>query len=102
MCEGAGFEVIDLGCDVEPAKFVEAVKEHRPDIIGMSALLTTTMRAMAMTIQALQEAGLRDTVKVMVGGAPVDVAFAQRIGADGYGSNAPNAVELAKSLVGVG
>jgi len=100
MCEGAGFEVIDLGFDVDPAQFVEAVKEHRPDIIGMSALLTTTMRAMAMTIRALQEAGLRDTAKVMVGGAPVDAAFAERIGADGYGSNAPNAVELAKKLVG--
>ena len=100
MCEGAGFEVIDLGFDVDPARFVEAVKEHRPDIVGMSALLTTTMRAMAMTIRALQEAGLRDTVKVMVGGAPVDAAFAERIGADGYGSNAPNAVELAKKLAG--
>ena len=102
MCEGAGFEVIDLGCDVDPAEFVKAVKEHRPDIVGMSALLTTTMRAMGMTIQALQEAGLRDAVKVMVGGAPVDAAFAQRIGADGYGSNAPNAVELAKKLAGAG
>jgi len=102
MCEGAGFEVIDLGCDVDPAEFVKAVKEHRPDIVGMSALLTTTMRAMSMTIQALQEAGLRDTVKVMVGGAPVDAAFAERIGADGYGSNAPNAVELAKRLAGAG
>jgi len=102
MCEGAGFEVIDLGCDVDPAQFVQAVKEHRPDIVGMSALLTTTMRAMAMTVQALQEAGLRDTVKVMIGGAPVDAAFAQRIGADGYGSNAPSAVDLAKSLVGAG
>jgi 5-methyltetrahydrofolate--homocysteine methyltransferase len=101
MCEGAGFEVVDLGCDVDPAAIVMAVKEHRPDIVGMSALLTTTMRAMGMTIQALQEAGLRDTVKVMVGGAPVDAAFAGRIGADGYGSNAPNAVELAKSLVGM-
>ena len=100
MCEGAGFEVIDLGCDVDPAQFVQAVKEHRPDIVGMSALLTTTMRAMAMTVQALQEAGLRDTVKVMIGGAPVDAAFAERIGADGYGSNAPNAVELAKKLAG--
>ena len=101
MCEGAGFEVIDLGCDVDPAEFVKAVKEHRPDIVGMSALLTT-MRAMSMTIQALQEAGLRDTVKVMIGGAPVDAAFAERIGADGYGSNAPNAVELAKRLAGAG
>jgi len=102
MCEGAGFEVVDLGFDVDPAQFVEAVKEHRPDIVGMSALLTTTMRAMALTIRALQEAGLRDTVKVMVGGAPVDAAFAQRIGADGYGSNAPSAVALAKSLVTAG
>jgi len=100
MCEGAGFEVIDLGFNVEPEKFIEAIKEHQPNIVGMSALLTTTMRAMGHTIQAIQEAGLRDQVKIMVGGAPVDAEFAERIGADGYGSNAPSGSDLAKRLVG--
>ncbi len=100
MCEGAGFEVINLGFNVEPEKFVEAVKEHRPDIVGMSALLTTTMRSMGYTIKALEEAGLRDRVKIIVGGAPVDADFAARIGADGYGSNAVAAADLAKQLVG--
>lgn len=100
MCEGAGFEVIDLGFNVDPEKFVQAVKQHQPDIVGMSALLTTTMRAMGHTINAIQEAGLRDSVKIMVGGAPVDAEFAERIGADGYGSNAPAAADLAKRFVG--
>jgi 5-methyltetrahydrofolate--homocysteine methyltransferase len=100
MCEGAGFEVIDLGFNVAPEKFVEAIKKHQPNIVGMSALLTTTMRAMGYTIKAIEEAGLRDQVKIMVGGAPVDAEFAERIGADGYGSNAPTASELAKRLVG--
>jgi 5-methyltetrahydrofolate--homocysteine methyltransferase len=100
MCEGAGFEVIDIGFNVDPDKFVEAIKEHRPDVVGMSAMLTTTMRAMAQTIKAIEEAGLRDQVKIMVGGAPVDAAFAERIGADGYGSNAPAGSDLAKKLVG--
>jgi 5-methyltetrahydrofolate--homocysteine methyltransferase len=100
MCKGAGFEVIDLGFNVAPEKFVEAIKKHQPDIVGMSALLTTTMRAMGYTIKAIEEAGLRDKVKIMVGGAPVDAEFAARIGADGYGSNAPTASELAKRLVG--
>ena len=100
MCEGAGFEVIDLGFNVEPERFVEATKEHQPQIVGLSALLTTTMRAMAHTIKALEEAGLRDKVKIMVGGAPVDAEFSRRIGADGYGSNAPAGVDLAKSFVG--
>jgi 5-methyltetrahydrofolate--homocysteine methyltransferase len=100
MCEGAGFEVIDLGFNVPPEKFVQAVKEHQPDIVGMSALLTTTMRAMGHTIKSLEEAGLRDRVKIMVGGAPVDREFADRIGADGYGSNAPSAADMAKRLVG--
>jgi len=99
MCEGAGFEVIDVGFDVDPAQFVEAVKEHRPDIVGMSALLTTTMRAMALTIQALQEAGLRDTVKVMVGGAPLTQAYADEIGADGYAPDAASAADLANKLI---
>jgi 5-methyltetrahydrofolate--homocysteine methyltransferase len=101
MCEGAGFEVIDLGFNVEPERFIEAIKQHQPDIVGMSALLTTTMRAMALTIRAIEEAGLRNKVKIMVGGAPVDAAFAERIGADGYGSNAPAGVDLAKRFVGV-
>jgi 5-methyltetrahydrofolate--homocysteine methyltransferase len=100
MCEGAGFEVIDLGFNVDPEKFVEAIKQHKPEVVGMSALLTTTMRAMAQTIKAIEEAGLRDQVKIMVGGAPVDSAFAQRIGADGYGSNGPAGADLAKKFVG--
>jgi 5-methyltetrahydrofolate--homocysteine methyltransferase len=100
MCEGAGFEVIDLGFNVDPERFIDAVKQHQPEVIGMSALLTTTMRAMALTIKALEEAGVRSSVKVMVGGAPVDAAFATRIGADGYGSNGPAGSDLAKKFVG--
>lgn len=100
MCEGSGFEVINLGFNVEPEKFVEAIKKHQPDIVGMSALLTTTMRAMGHTVRAIEEAGLRDQVKIMVGGAPVDAEFAERIGADGYGSNAPAAADLANQFVG--
>jgi 5-methyltetrahydrofolate--homocysteine methyltransferase len=100
MCEGAGFEIIDIGFNADPEKFIEAIKEHQPDVVGMSAMLTTTMRAMAQTIKAIEEAGLRDQVKVMVGGAPVDAAFAERIGADGYGSNAPAGSDLAKKFVG--
>ena len=100
MCEGAGFEVIDLGFNAAPEKFLEAIKEHQPQIVGMSAMLTTTMRAMGYTIKAIEEAGLRDQVKIMVGGAPVDAEFASRIGADGYGSNAPAGAELAKQFVG--
>jgi 5-methyltetrahydrofolate--homocysteine methyltransferase len=100
LCEGAGFEVIDLGFNVDPDKFIAAIKTHQPNIVGMSALLTTTMRAMGQTIKAIEEAGLRDKVKVMIGGAPVDAEFAKRISADGYGSNAPAGVDLAKRLVG--
>ena len=100
LCEGAGFEVIDLGFNVEPETCIEAIKQHQPHIVGLSAMLTTTMRAMAQTIKAIEEAGLRDQVKVMVGGAPVDAAFAERIGADGYGSNAPAGSDLAKKFVG--
>ena len=100
MCEGAGFEVIDLGFDAAPEKFLEAIKEHQPQIVGMSAMLTTTMRAMGYTIKAIEEAGLRDQIKIMVGGAPVDAEFAKRIGADGYGSNAPAGAELAKQFAG--
>jgi len=100
MCEGAGFEVIDLGFNLEPEKFIEAIKTHQPSIVGMSALLTTTMRAMGHTIKAMEEAGLRDKIKVMVGGAPVDAEFAKRIGADGYGHNAASGAEMAKKLAG--
>ena len=101
MCEGAGFQVIDLGFNLEPEKFTEAIKTHQPNIVGMSALLTTTMRAMGHTIKAIEEAGLRDQVKIMVGGAPVDADFADRIGADGYGHNAASGAELAKKLAGM-
>jgi 5-methyltetrahydrofolate--homocysteine methyltransferase len=100
MCEGAGFEVTDLGKDIAPEGFVAAIKEYEPDVLGMSALLTTTMRAMGHTIKALEEAGLRDKVKVMIGGAPVTQAFADEIGADGYASNAASAADLAKKFVG--
>jgi len=99
MCEGAGFDVKDLGKDVAPETFVAEVKAFEPDVVGMSALLTTTMRAMEQTIKALQEAGVRDSVKIMVGGAPVTHSFADQIGADGYASNAASAVDLAKEFV---
>lgn len=100
MLEGSGFEVIDLGTDVSPDKFVKAVIEHKPQVIGMSALLTTTMPSMGGTIKALEEAGIRPNVKVMIGGAPVTDGFAKQIGADGYSPDASSAVRLAKSLVG--
>jgi 5-methyltetrahydrofolate--homocysteine methyltransferase len=100
MCEGAGFEVKDLGKDVEPDAFVEEVKNFEPDVLGMSALLTTTMRAMEHTIKSLEEAGVRDKVKIIIGGAPVTQSFADQIGADGYASNAASAAELAKKLIG--
>ena len=99
MLEGSGFEVIDLGTDVTPDKFVKAVQEHKAHVVGMSALLTTTMPSMSNTIKALQEAGVRDQVKVMIGGAPVTDTFAKQIGADGYSPDASSAVRLAKSLV---
>ncbi len=99
MCEGAGFEVKDIGKDVAPEQFVEAVKEWEPDVVGMSALLTTTMRAMESTIKVLEEAGLRDRIKIIIGGAPVTQSFAEQIGADGYASNAAGAADLAKKLL---
>jgi 5-methyltetrahydrofolate--homocysteine methyltransferase len=98
--EGTGFEVIDLGTDVSAERFVAAVKEHRPDILGMSALLTTTMPGMAATIQALESVGIRHQVKVVVGGAPVTQHFADRIGADGYGANGGAAIKLCRRLIG--
>ena len=99
MCEGAGFEVIDLGFNVDPEKFIDAIKEHQPDIVGMSALLTTTMRAMESTIKVLEEAGLRDRVKIMIGGAPVTQAFADKIGADGFAPDASSASRKARELL---
>ena len=99
MLEGTGFEVVDLGTDVAPEKFVGAVQEHEPDIVGMSALLTTTMPAMKATIEALSEAGLRDRVKVLIGGAPVTQGFADEIGADGFAPDASSATRKAKELV---
>jgi 5-methyltetrahydrofolate--homocysteine methyltransferase len=98
MCEGAGFEIRDLGVDVAPEAFVRAVKEFEPDVVGLSALLTTTMRKMDDTIKALAEAGLRDLVKVMVGGAPVNQSFADRIGADAYAPDAAAAADKARQL----
>jgi len=99
MCEGAGFEVTDIGKDIEPEAFVKAVQQYEPDILGMSALLTTTMRSMGHTIKALEESGLRERLKVMVGGAPVTQSFADQIKADGYAPNAAAAAELARKLV---
>lgn len=100
MLEGGGFEVIDLGADVAPEKFVEAVAARNANIVALSALLTVTMPAMKTTIEALKAAGLRDRVKVLVGGAPLTQRYADEIGADGYGENASVAVSLARRLVG--
>lgn len=99
MLEGGGFEVIDLGTDVSPDTFVEAIRKDGADIVGMSALLTTTMPQMEATIKAIHEAGIRDVVKIIIGGAPVTLEFAEKIGADGFAPDASQAVRLAKSLV---
>jgi len=99
MMKGAGFEIIDMGTDVSPAKFVEAVKESGAHVVAMSALLTTTMANMPDTIKAFEEAGLRDTVKIMVGGAPVTEEYAKKIGADGYAPDASQATKVALSYV---
>ena len=100
MLEGAGFETVDLGTDVKTDAFVEAVRAHQPVLLGMSALLTTTMVNMRGTIEALTEAGLRDSLKIMIGGAPVTAAFAEEIGADAYAPDAASAVDVARSLAG--
>jgi Predicted cobalamin binding protein len=100
MLEGSGFEVIDLGTDVTPEKFVTAVRESNPQVVCLSALLTVTMPAMKTTIDALESAGVRTQVKVLVGGAPVTSQFAREIGADGYSENASGAVSLVKELLG--
>jgi len=99
MLEGAGFEIMDLGVDVAPAKFVEAVQENHVQVVALSALLTTTMTMMKSTIEALVEAGVRDRVKVMVGGAPLTQSYADEIGADGYADDAGGAVKTAKGLL---
>jgi len=98
--QGAGYEVVDLGIDVAPSRFVEAMLEHHPDIIGLSALLTTTMLNMKATIQAIEEAGFRNEVKILLGGAPLSDSYAEEVGADGYATDAFQGVALAKRLLG--
>ncbi len=100
MLQGAGFDVVDLGVDVAPERFVEAVRQKAPQAVALSALLTTTMPSMKSTIEALRAAGLREQVKVVIGGAPVTQRYADEIGADGYAADAPGAVVLAKALAG--
>jgi len=100
MYEGAGFHVVDLGVDVTPAAFVDAVRREEPDLLGLSALLTTTMPAMKSTIDALEQAGVRGQVRVMVGGAPVTARYAEEIRADGYAPDATTAVEIGRALIG--
>jgi 5-methyltetrahydrofolate--homocysteine methyltransferase len=99
MLEGAGFEIIDLGMDVSPEDFVSAVQEQHPDILAMSALLTTTMTNLKVVVDALKEAGVRDQVKILVGGAPITASFAEQVGADAYAPDASRAVSVAKSLI---
>jgi 5-methyltetrahydrofolate--homocysteine methyltransferase len=99
MLEGAGYKIIDMGVDIKVEDVVASVADEKADVLGMSALLTTTLPAMGQVIEALKEAGLRDKVKVMVGGAPVDSAFAEKIGADGYAADAAEAVELTRQLM---
>ncbi|MGQ9501171.1 MAG: corrinoid protein [Anaerolineae bacterium] len=101
MLEGAGFEVIDLGVDVSAQKFVDTAREQNADIIGLSALLTTTMPGMKTTIETLKEAGLHGKIKVMIGGAPITQDYADEIGADGYSPDASSAVRKAKQLLGI-
>ncbi len=99
LFEGSGFDIVDLGIDIPVEDIIAAIKEHKPDVLGLSALLTTTMPKMAETINSLNEAGIRDQVKVLVGGAPVTKAWAEEIGADGYASNAAAAVEKGRELI---
>ena len=100
MLEGGGFDVVDLGIDVPAEKFIEAIRNHKPQIVGMSALLTTTMREMKTTLQAFEGANVRKQVKVIIGGAPVTEKYAKEIGADGYAPDAASAVDIVKSLLG--
>jgi 5-methyltetrahydrofolate--homocysteine methyltransferase len=99
MLEGAGFRIIDLGVNVEIENLIDVLKKEKADILGLSALLTTTMPEMKKVIETLKAEGLRDQVKVIVGGAPIDQGFADKIGADGYGADAAEAVQLARRLV---
>lgn len=101
LFEGAGFDVVDLGVDKDPQEFVDAIKDHDAKLFGMSALLTTTMPKMRETIDAIKEAGIRDQIKIMIGGAPVTAEFAKDIGADAYASNAASAVDKGKELLGL-
>ena len=98
MLEGAGFQVVDLGIDVPPETIVDAIRENQPNMLGLSALLTTTMPMIKTTIDEVKESGLRDQIKIMIGGAPVDQQFADEVGADGYAPDASSATLLAKSL----
>jgi 5-methyltetrahydrofolate--homocysteine methyltransferase len=100
MLQGAGFEIKDLGTDVDPNRFIEVIREDKVDIVALSALLTTTMPAMKTIIEALKSAGVRENVKVMIGGAPVTEDYCDQIGADGYGADAGQAVRIAKLLIG--
>jgi len=100
MLEGGGFDVVDVGVDASPETFVTAIRDEQPQVVGMSALLTTTMVNMRTTIDALAEAGVRDQVKIMIGGAPVTQRYADEVGADGYAPDAASAVDLARSLIG--
>ena len=102
MLEGAGFEIIDLGVDVSPEKFIEAAKEKKADLVGLSALLTTTMPSMKDVVKAVGDSGLKDKVKVMIGGAPLTQSYADEIGADGYAPDAASAVDEVKQLLGAG
>ena len=101
MMEGAGFEIIDLGIDVPADKFIQAIKDHKPQIVGMSALLTTTMVQIRENVKAFNDAGVRKDVKVMIGGAPVTQKFTDEVGADGYSPDAASAVDKAKELLGI-
>ena len=100
MLEGAGFVVVDLGVNVAPETFIEAIQEHKPEAVGMSAFLTTTMPMFKLTIQAIANAGLREQVKILVGGAPVTQEYADAVGADGYAPEASSCVRLTKKLIG--
>ncbi len=102
MLEGAGFEIIDLGVDVSPEKFIETAKEKKADLVGLSALLTTTMPSMKDVVKAVGDSGLKDKVKVMIGGAPLTQSYADEIGADGYAPDAASAVDEVKQLLGAG
>lgn len=99
LAEGAGFKVVDIGVDVSPEKFIEAIKKYRPDIVGLSALLTTTMLQMEKTVKLIKSSEWKDSVSIIIGGAPVTESFARRIGADAFGKDAVEGVQMAKELM---